>query len=34
MKNGKSATPLTCVLKPFILELSASADALVDLLLK
>lgn len=34
MKKGKSDTPLTCALKPFILELSDSAAALVDLLLK
>lgn len=30
IKNGRSDTPLSCALKPFILELSDSADAFVD----
>ena len=31
MKNGRSLTPCTCALSPFILELNDSAEALVDL---
>ena len=34
MKKGKSCMPLSCALKPLIFELSDSADALVDLLVK
>ena len=30
MKNGRSDTPRSCARKPFILELSDSAEAFVD----
>ena len=31
MKNGMTASPRTCALKPFSLELKDSVEALVDL---